>query len=106
MKKPEISWQYAVDASSANPGEPQEFHILGKCELYLKNYENAYDRFRQYASVLPGNPNTAFYQGLSAEGMENREIAARHFNAYLKEVNRGEKAEYAYGRLKEWGYIK
>jgi predicted Zn-dependent protease len=106
LKKPEVSRKYALDAASAYPGEPQAFHILGMTELYLKNYDEAYDQFQQYARVLPGNPNTLFYQGLSAEGMKSREVAARHYNAYLKEVNRGEKAEYAYGRLKEWGYIK
>ncbi|MBN2720677.1 MAG: peptidase M48 Ste24p, partial [Proteobacteria bacterium] len=69
-------------------------------------YDAAYNLFKKYAEILPGNPNTTFYQGLSAEGMNNRKAASGHYYEYLKEVNEGEKAKYAYGRLKEWGYIQ
>jgi predicted Zn-dependent protease len=106
QKKPDQSRSYALEASSVYPEEPQAVHVLGMAELYLKNYGKAYDRFRQYERVLPGNPNTLFYEGLSAEGMGNRELAARHYNDYLNEVTSGEKAQYAYVRLKEWGYVK
>ena len=75
-------------------------------ELPLKNFESAHNNFLSYEKVLPGNPNTIFYIGLSAEGMDRREEAAKRYYAYLKEVNSGEKAQYAYSRLKEWGYVK
>ena len=38
--------------------------------------------------------------------MGSRQTAAQRYNQYLKEVNRGEKAQYAYNKLKEWGYVK
>jgi hypothetical protein len=47
-----------------------------------------------------------FYKGLSLEGMEKVEPAAQDYNAYLKQVQEGKQAQYAYQRLKEWGYIK
>lgn len=106
QKKADASRRYALDAASIYPGEPQALHVLGMTELALKRYDAAYDHFQQYGKILPGNPNTIFFQGLSAEGMKNRDLAAKRYYSYLKEVNKGKKAEYAYGRLKEWGYIK
>jgi hypothetical protein len=38
--------------------------------------------------------------------MEKIEPAAQAYNAYLKQVQQGKQAQYAYQRLKEWGYIK
>jgi len=106
LKKPDEARQFAAEASAVYPSEPHWMHVLGMSELMLKKYDAAYDSFGKYSKTLPGNPNTTFYQGLSAEGMKNRDLASRHYYAYLKEVNEGEKAQYAYGRLKEWGYIE
>jgi predicted Zn-dependent protease len=106
LEKPDVSKRFAQDASSVYPGEPQALHVLGMTELVLKNYRAAYNHFQQYGQILPGNPNTVFYQGFSAEGMKNRDLAASRYYSYLKEVNKGKKAEYAYGKLKEWGYVK
>jgi tetratricopeptide (TPR) repeat protein len=106
LKDYSLAQRYAEDATEVNPGEPQALHVLGMAELLLKRYDSAHDRFLGYEKKLPGNPNTVFYIGLSAEGMGRKQEAAQRYNAYLKEVNRGEKAEYAYSRLKEWGYVK
>ncbi len=106
LEKPDLARRYALDASHVYPAEPQSLHVLGISELVLKQYDKAYDHFGKYQKTLPGNTNTIFYQGLSAEGMKDRERASSHYYSYLKKVNRGKKAQYAYGRLKEWGYIK
>jgi predicted Zn-dependent protease len=106
LKDYSMAQRYAQDAAGVYPGEPQALHILGMTELLLKKYNSAHNRFIGYEKKLPGNPNTVFYIGLSAEGMGKREEAANRYYAYRKEVNKGEKAEYAYSRLKEWGYIK
>ena len=42
----------------------------------------------------------------SYEKKDRRREAASHYGAYLKVVDSGEKAEYAYERLKEWGYLR
>jgi predicted Zn-dependent protease len=106
LKDYSLAKRYAEDATEVYPTEPQALHVLGMSELLLKKYDLAHDRFVGYEKRLPGNPNTVFYIGLSAEGMGKREEAANRFYAYLKEVNKGEKAQYAYGKLKEWGYMK
>ena len=106
LENPDTARRYALDASGVYPAEPQSLHVLGITELVLKKYDKAYDYFGKYRKILPGNTNTIFYQGLSAEGMKDRDRASSHYYSYLKKVNRGEKAQYAYGRLKEWGYIK
>ena len=79
---------------------------MGMAQVTLKRYENAYNHFAAYAENLPGNPNTLFYLGFSSEGMGRQENAALYYDGYLREVNQGEKAQYAYSRLKEWGYVK
>ena len=106
LKDYSLAQRYAEDATEVYPGEPQALHVLGMAELLLKRYDSAHNRFLGYEKKLPGNPNTVFYIGLSAEGMGQRQEAANRYSAYLKEVNRGEKAEYAYSRLKEWGHVK
>jgi predicted Zn-dependent protease len=106
LKDYSLAQRYAEDGTKVYPGEPQALHVLGMSELLLKRYDAAHERFLGYEKELPGNPNTVFYIGLSAEGMEKREEAANRYNSYLKAVNKGEKAQYAYGKLKEWGYVK
>ena len=106
LKEYSLARRYAEDAHEVYPGEPQALHVLGMSELLLKKYDSARDRFLNYEKKLPGNPNTVFYIGLSAEGMGQKEEAATRYNNYLKAVNKGEKAQYAYSRLKEWGYVK
>jgi predicted Zn-dependent protease len=106
LKDYPVAQRYAQAAREIYRDEPQALHVLGMSELYLKNYDSAHTRFLGYEKMLPGNPNTVFYIGLSAEGMGTREEAAQRYYAYLQDVNRGDKADYAYSRLKDWGYVK
>ena len=93
-------------AKQAYPAEAQGYHISGIAKLRLKKYDAAYDDFSIYERRMPGDPNTLFFKGLSLEGMQKIDPAARAYHAYLKQVQQGKQAQYAYNRLKEWGYIK
>lgn len=96
--------KYVKQAKQAYPEEAQAYHISGITQIRNKQYEAAYSDFSAYQQRLPGNPNTVFYQGLSLEGMENLEQAAKAYAAYLKSTTTGNQAQYAYNRLKAWGY--
>ena len=56
--------------------------------------------------VLPGDPGIAFLTGVSYEGAGNRRAAAQQYNAYLRQSQQGDAAQYAYSRLKGWGYVR
>jgi beta-barrel assembly-enhancing protease len=98
--------QYAERAKARYPAEAQGHHLGGVADLALGRYEDAYEGFRAYEQVLPGNPNTVFLIGASLEGMNHKKEAARHYYRYLQSVNTGAKAKHAYGRLVAWGFIK
>lgn len=97
--------RFARKAQEIYPEEPQAKHVSGVTHIRLKNFENALAQFNDYEKVLPGNPNTTFFQGFSLEGMGRREPSAQKYYDYLQLVNQGEYAQHAYTRLKEWGYI-
>jgi predicted Zn-dependent protease len=98
--------RYSDQAKQVYPQEAQAYQVSGITNLRLKRFARANQDFDDYEKRLPGNPNTTFYKGLSLEGMEKIEPAARAYHTYLKQVNQGKQAQYAYQRLKEWGYIK
>lgn len=97
--------KYASAAREIYPEEPQAMHILGVAWLRQEKFEQSLAEFNSYQERLPGNPNTVFFQGYSYEGMGRRNQAAEKYHAYLQQVNQGDKAQHAYNRLKEWGYI-
>jgi len=97
--------KYASAAREIYPEEPQAMHILGVAWLRQEKFEQSLAEFNSYQKRLPGNPNTVFFQGYSYEGMGRRNQAAEKYHAYLQQVNQGDKAQHAYNRLKEWGYI-
>lgn len=98
--------RYADKAKKVYPDEAQAYHISGITKIRNKKYEAAHKDFSAYDKKLPGNPNTTFYKGLALEGMEKIEPSAREYYKYLQAVNQGKQAQYAYKRLKAWGYIK
>ena len=106
QKKNAEAERYVEKAKQVYPEEAQAYHISGFTKLRNKNYAAAYEDFSIYARRLPGNPQTVFFQGLALEGMEKIEPAARAYNDYLKQTQQGREAQYAYQRLKAWGYIK
>ncbi len=106
QKKDKEAEGFAEKAKAVYPGEAQAYHISGISKLRNQHYQGAYADFSDYDKRLPGNPNTVFYQGLALEGMEKTQDAAKVYQRYLKQVQEGQQAQYAYKRLKEWGYVK
>jgi hypothetical protein len=62
--------------------------------------------FWAYDHALPGNPNLAFFKGVSLETMQDRQGAAREYSRYLKQVQSGAPAKHAATQLRAWGYAK
>jgi tetratricopeptide (TPR) repeat protein len=106
QKKNAQAERYVEHAKQVYPDEAQAYHISGITKIRNKKYAAAYEDFTIYEQRLPGNPNTVFFKGLSLEGMQKVEPAAQAYHAYLTQVRQGKQAQYAYQRLKEWGYIK
>ena len=97
---------YANKAKEVNPGEGQAQLITGMLSLQRQDFASAYQSFRTYDRLLPGNPTIIFYQGYTLEAMGRRREAAENYYKFLNQVNQGKQAQYAYQRLKQWRYIK
>jgi len=106
QKKIDRARWYSEQAKQVNPGEAQAIHLSGIAKLRDRRFGSAYEEFAGYEKILPGNPNTIFLKGFSLEGMRHRRDAAVEYTRYLKVVNQGNEAKYAYRRLVEWGYIR
>jgi len=106
MKKYKEGITYAEKAQQVYPQQAQAYHLSGFAKIHTKDFEGAYQEFSTYEKLLPGNPNTIFFKGYAQEGMQHIKKAASEYHRYLKFVQQGKKANYAYSRLKKWGYYK
>lgn len=106
QKKTRDALVYAERAVHAYPREAQARHLAGYAKIKLKRFGEAYEDFTTYERLLPGNPNTVFFKGLSLEGMGRIEASASQYYRYLQTVKEGELAKHAYRRLVQWGYIR
>lgn len=97
---------YAETAQEAYPQEATAYLLSGVAKLGGNDYGGAYAELSAYDKRLPGNPNVAWMQGFASEGMGHKQQAARHYVSYLRSVNSGQKAQYAYTRLKDWGFVQ
>ncbi len=98
--------RYALKATQVYPEEAQGHVVTGLTGIINSKFELAYQQFTEYDRLLPGNPEIPFYQGLSMEGMQRNKEAARYYYQYLQQVQQGDQAQYAYNKLKSWGYLK
>jgi len=98
--------RFVKKAKNIYPQEAQAYYLAGFVNMNQKQYDSAYEDFKTYEKRLPGNPNITFYQGLSLEKMNRVSESADKYYRYIKVVNQGDKAKYAYQRLVEWGYVK
>jgi predicted Zn-dependent protease len=98
--------RYTTKAKKVYPEEAQAWQISGIVNLKTKNYAAAYSDFDRYDKLLPGSPKTTFFKGYAMEGMDKREQAANYYYRYLQMTQEGQEAQYAYQRLKAWGYIR
>ena len=106
QKKDKEAQQYVERAKQVYPEEAKAHHLAGMAKVMKGDFGHAYEDFSRYEKLLPGNPNTIFLEAYSLEGMGRRKDAATEFRRYLTIVSQGDQAQYAYGRLVEWGYIK
>ena len=97
---------FAEKAQQVYPREAQAYHLSGFAKIQIKDFEGAYQEFDTYEKLLPGNPNTIFFKGYAQEGMKHVQEAANDYHRYLKLVQGGNKAKYAYQKLRQWGYYK
>lgn len=97
---------FAETAERVYPQEPQAYYLAGFSKIKLRNFSSAYEDFKHYENMLPGNPNVIFYEGVCLEGMRHIKESANKYYEYLQIVNQGDRAKYAYRRLIEWGYVR
>ncbi|MGX9364973.1 M48 family metalloprotease [Desulfoplanes sp. PS50] len=95
----------ATRAVEVYPEEPQARQVAGMAQLGTREFNKALENFTAYENKLPANPYTTFYKGVALENLGNREDAASQYYRFLQSVNQGEQAQYAYTRLREWGYV-
>ena len=98
--------RYTTRAKKVYPGEAQAWQISGIVNLKTEKYAAAFADFDQYDKLLPGSPKTTFFKGYAKEKMGKRDEAAKYYYNYLQMTQQGKEAQYAYQRLKEWGYIR
>jgi len=106
QKKYDRARDFSEEAKRVYPEEAQANHLSGLSKINLKQFEQAVEDFTSYENKLPGNPNTVFYRGYAFEGMDNRQKSAEDYSRYLQQVTEGDRAQYAYQRLVQWGVIK
>lgn len=106
QKKNDEAERYAKQAKQADPGEAQALHLSGFAKIRQKKFAAALEDFNAYDRSLPGNPGTAFFQGLCLEGMGRKEASAQQYYRYLQSVRQGAQAQHAYQRLQKWGFVK
>jgi thioredoxin-like negative regulator of GroEL len=106
QKKYEEAKQYTALARQINPREAQAMQLSGVANIATREYATAYKEFDAYDRTLPGNPNAAFFKGISLEAMQDRQGAAREYQRYLKSVQTGTQAKHAATQLRAWGYAK
>ncbi|GAB6058334.1 M48 family metalloprotease [Desulfonatronum parangueonense] len=105
LEQPKRAEYFADKARLVYPAEAQAHHVSGIAKLNLGRFDAAFAQFDRYEKMLPGNPNTVFLKGVSLEGMGRKSQAAEEYRRFLGSVDSGDKAQYAYTRLVEWGYV-
>ncbi|HHC25764.1 MAG TPA: tetratricopeptide repeat protein [Desulfobacterales bacterium] len=98
--------RYAEQAKQVNGREAQAYHVSGFAKTRRKRFSAAFQDFRRYEQLLPGNPNTTYFKGLALDGMGRRKEAAGEYSRYLQSVQQGPQAKQAYQRMVQWGFIK
>ena len=97
---------YAEKAKNVYPKEAQSSHILGMANIGLKRFDVALNNFQQYERILPGNPNTTYYKGFALEKTGKKDLAAKEYINFIKQVKQGDQAKHAINQLSRWGYLK
>ncbi|WP_457553229.1 M48 family metalloprotease [Desulfobacula sp.] len=107
-KKPTQALSYANIAQKLYPTQTQGYYIAGLACNELKKYKKAYLNFNKCDLLLPSDPQMAFYKGYCLDKTGDNKTAADNYITYLKMINyqSNKYSQYAYKRLKKWGYTK
>ncbi len=99
---------YADTAKTLYPSEAQGYYVAGIANTEQKKFSQAYKDFTKCEEILPGNPQMAFFRGYCLENNGDRDPAANQYMKYLKMINyqQNKYSQYAYTRLKQWGYVR
>lgn len=97
---------FADNAREIYPQEAQAYKLAGVLALQQRDAGRAYQNLDRFDRLLPGDAGITFLKGVSLEGMGNRQAAAQHYAAYLRQSQQGNAAQYSYNRLKAWGVVK
>ena len=106
LNKSQAAQRYIDRAKSINPQEAQAQHVSGLLLLAQNKPDAAYNAFKGYEALLPGNPNSIYLQAVSLEAMQRKDAAALQYGRYLRSVKRGAQASHALQRLQSWGYLQ
>ena len=106
QKRSQEAQRYAEKAKRIYPSEAQSHHLSSVNNMLQRRYDRALTDLNTYDRLLPGNPGTTFLKGRAHEGLGRRPQAATLYRQYLSMTQQGEEAQYAYGRLKRWGYLR
>ncbi|MBI5444583.1 MAG: M48 family metalloprotease [Deltaproteobacteria bacterium] len=96
----------ARKAASLYPGLFHAQFAAGVAAFELRRHAESLDSLAAAEKIVPGQPQVAFYRGRNFETQGRREEAARQYVRVLEGVKEGPMAEYAMGRLIQWGYVK
>jgi len=108
QKKASKALSYANEAKILYPSESQGYYLAGLSNVEEKKFSRAYQDFKQCDALLPGNPQVTFYKGYTLDNSGQKQEAATNYSSYLKQVDyqANKYSQYAYKRLKAWGYAK
>ncbi|MFU8769765.1 MAG: M48 family metalloprotease [Desulfotignum sp.] len=108
QKRNETAASYATAAIDLYPTEPQGHYVAGLAHVGANQFSKAFENFSTCDRLLPGNPQLTFFKGYSQDKMGRQQAAANDYTTYLKMVNyqSNQYSQYAYKRLKEWGYVQ
>jgi tetratricopeptide (TPR) repeat protein len=105
-EKKDAALASARRAVSLYPGLFQAQFAAGVAAFEVRNYPESLDALAAAEKIVPGQPQVAFYTGRNFEATGRREDAARQYVRVVEGVKKGPMAEYAAGRLIEWGYAQ
>mgnify|MGYP005620632265 CR=1 FL=1 len=105
LEKPQDALHFLERARKAYPREALAVNLSGVSRFMQKRYEQAYNDFHQYETMLPGNPGIIFMKGFTQEAMDHKSQAASEYQRFLQQVTSGDEADHARQRLTEWGYL-
>jgi tetratricopeptide (TPR) repeat protein len=81
-------------------------YFAGALQCKQRRWQASLDELQAANEIVPDYPDAQFYMGFDCENLGRQREAAQFYHDYLKQVREGEKAQYAYRRLVDWGYIQ